>query len=178
MFKKPIRTNKNNKPLGEKGFTLVELLISVALLAISVGISSDIIVSLVRTFGKTQVLNDTEQTVNFVFLKMQNDLKNSITAETTPDGNTLTLTKQDYGETEYHVTATAPPQLERDGIPLIDTDSAIGGVTIACAGDCFEVVTTDPFSVKINLTFSQTSGAGIFDTTVSIEDTFVVRGSY
>ena len=45
----------------QKGFTLVELLIVVSIIIIVVGVTGDIILSLVRSYSKTQITNEIEQ---------------------------------------------------------------------------------------------------------------------
>jgi prepilin-type N-terminal cleavage/methylation domain-containing protein len=172
----------------EKGFTLIELLLSISLLAISVGISSDIIVTLVRTYGKAQVFNDTEQAANFVFQKIQNDIKNSVDVAVLDPGigKSLILYKKEGSTVTYTVTTPASPalpQIERrintgNAVPLLDITSVIGGISLSCSGVCFEVINSNPATVGVNFTFSQSSGAGIFNTSVSMEDAFVVRGTY
>jgi prepilin-type N-terminal cleavage/methylation domain-containing protein len=176
-----MKNRKDTKNLAESaGFTLIELLLSISLLAISIGISSDIIVTLVRTYTKAQVYNDTEQVVNFVFLKLQNDLKSS-TSAAIPSGNTLVLSRRDGQTITYTVVAGTPPQLTRNSIPLMDTSSPVGNVEISCTGGfgaCFTLLSNDPVTIQVNMNFSQAGGVGIFGSEVSLEDTFVVRGSY
>ena len=178
-----INTNKSKcSKFSDRGFTLVELLLSISLLAISIGISSDIIVTLVRTYGKAQVYNDTEQVVNFVFLKMQNDLKSSSSARVEDD--ILYLSRATGNEIAYSVISydgASSSQLYRNGVPMLDTTSSVGNVEISCvgvAGACFEVITDSPTTIKVSLGFSQSTGAGIFSTSLSLEDAFVVRGTY
>lgn len=62
---------------GSAGFTLVELLLVVSLLAISAGVTSDIIITLVRSYNKSQVSNEIEQQANFVGLKIEKELRNA-----------------------------------------------------------------------------------------------------
>ena len=191
MIKK-LRKNKHVQRFGLSnnkkalGFTLIELLLSVTLLAVSIGISSDIIITLVRTFARTQISNDVEQTVNFVFLKMQNDLKKSVgLARTSGATETLVLTQKSGTLITYtfvHPTASTPNAVfRRNGADLIDTAPVTGGVNISCPGsNCFEIVNNKPATIEINMSFSSANApaGSIFNTTVSIQDTFVVRGSY
>ncbi len=165
-----------SKKTSDVGFTLIELLISVSLLAIAMGIASDLIITLVRTYTKTQAFNDIEQTVNFVFLKLQNDLKSSNSATITPGGD-LVLSRN--GQTIiYSLSDDDPPQLLRNDTPLLNTSSGIGDVHVRCIDNCFELLSTNPTTVKVSMEFYQGSGLGLFDHSVSLEDAFVVRGTY
>ncbi len=164
------------KTTSDVGFTLIELLISVSLLAIAMGIASDLIITLVRTYTKTQAFNEVEQTVNFVFLKLQNDLKSANSATVTSVG-ALVLSRD--GQTiTYSISDDDPPQLLRNDIPLLDTSSGIGDVHVRCVDSCFELLSTNPTAVKVSMEFYQGSGSGLFDHSVSLEDAFVVRGTY
>jgi len=173
-----MRFSLSNKNKDVQGFTLIELLLSISLLAISVGISSDIIVTLVRTYSKAQIFNDTEISANFVFQKLQNDIKSAVSASVDPSGRQLSLTLKNGSTIVYEAQFNNPPQLVRNSIPLLDTSSVVGGVRLSCTGNCFEIVNATPATVQINLTFSQASGAGIFNTSVTLKDAFVVRGAY
>ena len=157
------------------GFTLIELLISVSLLAIAMGIASDLIITLVRTYTKTQAFNDIEQTVNFVFLKLQNDIKSSNSASVDESGS-LILSRN--GETITYSVDSESVSLLRNAIPLLGVSSDLGDVHVRCAGDCFSILSNDPTTVKVSLEFYQGSGNGLFDHSVSLQDAFVVRGTY
>jgi len=74
IFKRKISRNYETQSLGG-GFTLIELLLSIALLTFVVGISSDTIITLVRTNTKAQGANEVESVANFLSLKLQNDIK-------------------------------------------------------------------------------------------------------
>ena len=91
---------KNN----QSGFTLIEMLIVVVILAIVVGMTSDMLMSLIRSNTKTQVINELEQQANFVPSKrsllskevlrvdIANDIKAVITRADTPKA-AITSTK-------------------------------------------------------------------------------------
>ncbi len=173
---------------NNKGFTLIELLLSVALLALVIGMSTDIIMTLVRTNTKTQVVNEVEQVTNFLSLKLQNDIKNSLFAEISPGGTILTLTKVNGDEIIYTVdSATGQITWNLTGsglgdLRLTDVDGN-KGVMVSCisGSQCFEIEGGGhlPTRVKTNLEFSQRNLAGtIFDSSVYLDDTFTLRGSY
>mgnify|MGYP006292581975 CR=1 FL=1 len=180
---------KTFKNLNQKnrGFTLVELLISVSLLALVVGLSSDIIISLVRTNTKTQVANEVEQESNFIMLKLQNEIKNAVDVE--GGGNSITIYKKDGSSVIYSAGFGNPPTLSWDTstdaptgpMPLTDVDSN-KGVSITCPGTCFTLGGggLNPTMVSVNFKLEQTQTADnpIFRAETIIEDTFIVRGTY
>ncbi|MBD3366427.1 prepilin-type N-terminal cleavage/methylation domain-containing protein [candidate division WWE3 bacterium] len=180
--------SKNKKQTkNTKGFTLVELLVSVALLSVVIGLSTDIIITLVRTNTRTQAANEVEQITNFIFLKLQNDIKNSVSAQATGNNRTLRLTKRNGYRITYQVDNTTAPTSftwqDQTGSPvsLLDVD-AERGVAVECAGSCFQVTSAAgvPDRVDVNLHIFQVNApvGSIFAAEDYISDTFTVRGSY
>ncbi len=86
---RPIGLIRSKEVLQNKGFTLMEVVIAVSLLAIVSVVSVSIVANLLRSSVKSQSAIDVEQTSNFVLLKLKNDVakahKISVTA------NTLTI---------------------------------------------------------------------------------------
>lgn len=173
--------SKRKNTSGAKGFTLIELLLSVGLLALTIGLAADIIVTLVRTNGKVQVFNEVEQEANYIFLRLQRDIREALSAEVV-DSNTLRITPK-VGEKYTYVaipaTATSPATFTRGGYDLTDTVSNRGSVVIECNGSCFTQVGTSPTAIQINLTIRQRNAASnIFSSSVTLSDIFTVRASY
>lgn len=167
-----------------KGFTLVELLLVVALLTISVGITGDILLTLVRSFSKTQVLTEIEQQSNFVSLKLEKELKSasSVSAPDSDDyGSTLTFEGAN-GTVSYSL---AGGILSRNGVALTSNENP-GGVVVTCscpdgADACFvREGTGNPEIISFCLTFTQaqTGAAAAFTGEVEVEKTVVLRRSY
>ena len=69
-MKRKFDMNMNIKK-NQGGFTLVEMLLVVFLLALTMGLTSDMLLSLIRSNTKTQVINEIEQQANFVSLKIE-----------------------------------------------------------------------------------------------------------
>ena len=80
---------------NQNGFTLVEVLISIALLTISAGVASDIILTLVQSYNKTQIQNELEANGNFVLQKIERELQNAVDFEVSDSGKTLTIQKNE-----------------------------------------------------------------------------------
>jgi prepilin-type N-terminal cleavage/methylation domain-containing protein len=184
---------------AKAGFTLIELLLVVGLLAISVGVTSDILLSLVRSYTKTQVTSEIEQQSNFVSLKLKKELRNS-TAITFPeaDGSDLLVFQKvtDTGAVTviYAVTGGILYRSEDNFDPIAHTngsefvssvgDDAIpltgGLLNVSCSGSCFELGTTSsPQYLTLSLVFTQGGGgSAAFSGDVRVEDTVVLRNSY
>jgi prepilin-type N-terminal cleavage/methylation domain-containing protein len=177
---------------NQQGFTLIEMIIVVVLLAITVGMTSDILMSLVRSNTKTQVLNEIEQQANFVSLKLEKELRDAIDADVTEGGTKLEFTRRDGESVTYHfqdpagdigiverVVGDLNPPIN-PYIPITSSDSP-GGVDVSCLTDgCFVLEGTNPKIVKINLQFSQAqTGAGAtYSGSAKIESSIIIRSTY
>ena len=166
----------------QKGFTLIEMLVVVALLAITVGVTSDILISLVRTNTKTQVLNEIEQQANFVSLKIEKELRDArlVTApvEGTP-GNTLTFQTKDGVDVTYTLDGNSIRRTIGGVTNILTSNSSPGGVSVNCSGGCFSV-DGSPQVVKIDMTFNQAQDeAGVsYSGSAKIQSSIVIRSTY
>ena len=167
---------------NQKGFTLIEMLLVVLLLALTVGLTGDMLLSLIRSNTKIQVMNEIEQQANFVTLKLEKELRDAMTASTSSDNNSLTIRLRSNTNVIYRLNS-AVLQRSVDGgnnyVPLTSNASP-GGVAVSCNPTCFEIIGTDPQVVKTNLIFDQAqTGAGnTYKGQVKIESSIVIRSSY
>ena len=162
-----------------KGFTLIELIIVIAILAITLTVTSDILISLVRSNNKTRVQNELEQQSNFVALKLEKELRdagNIINA----GSDELTFTNENGDEITYLLTGS-PSYLQREGVP-ITSPHVPGGVSVTCPSGCFEVLGISPQRVNISLLFEPVSSGGVLGTSfsgqVEVNTTVVLRNTY
>lgn len=171
----------------QQGFTLIEMIIVVVLLAVTVGMTSDILMTLIRSNTKTQVLNEIEQQANFVSLKIEKELRDAVSVDfynpnalsfTTRDGTHVTYKCNNNAEggTVGNITRSVDGG---DPYPVTSGNSP-GGVDVVCSSDCFSIVSTNPEVVKIKMEFKQAQqGAGLsYSGSAVIDSSIVIRSSY
>lgn len=184
---------KNKIFKDNSGFTLIELLLVVGLLALSVGVAGDIIVTLIRSYNKTQITNEIEQNGNFVMNKLENELRSS---QTVTDPTTLNLgqTSLTFERDVAGTTATITYELQNgklyrtydDGTSsttaILTNDDSVKGVTVTCpANSCFTLIKRDPDVVLVNFNLQNVGSTGVakpFTGSMDISSTIVLRGSY
>ncbi len=172
--------------MNQKGFTLIELVLVIALIIITVGISTDIIISLVSSYNKSQITNQIEQTANFVFMKMEKELRNAASVDPLPPAGSKTLVFRDTNNNVITYALGTDGILRRNTVPLSSTGSTtgVGGITISCLGGggaCFSNIGTGSVDViKIQLVFEQASSSNrkAYTGSVKIDSAVVVRSSY
>ncbi len=168
------------KPLG---FTLIELLLVIALLGITVGLTTDILLSLTRSYGKTQILSDVEQSANFATQKLEKELRRATSVSVI--SNVATIRFSDGGCSMYRIQTNELQRLTSANCILLSsyeglTKNVTGGVAVACSGTCFTVTGTSPQIFTYSLVFSQPSSVtGInFSAQVTSKNTIVIRNTY
>jgi len=177
--------------MKNKGFSLIELIIVIALLGLSVGVTSDILLSVTSSYNKTQVMNEIEQQANFVSLRLTKELREATSivepSSVNVPGNTLTFLA---GSTEVsYYLDTSDSGLYRktvdlvgnSAVSLLTVTTGVEGVILECPGtnkdECFNLVEDNPAIVTYSFTFRKPTGSRI-DATYLLEDTFVIRGTY
>jgi len=184
MRRGPIKKIKNNI---QKGFTLIELMLVVVLIAVSVGVTNDILMSLVRSNNKTQVMTEIEQQSNFVSSKIERELRNARSVSTPlagAFGSSLVFETKDGTTIEYNVDTTSGLIKRKVNIGVltnITSNNNPGGVVAACGSpSCFSVSGFNPQIVNVSIKFSQAQpGAGSsYSGQTTIQSTVVVRNTY
>jgi len=175
------------------GFTLIELLIVVALVIISAGVTSDIILTLVKSYNKTRISNEIEQNGNFLILRLERELRDAINIDTTQSSPTkLVFTIVNSAGTQdtvtYEVknvsgvgsvvrsTGSSPTEV------LLTNNSSPEGVAVEVGDNSnpnFKLIGNSPTVVKLNFKMYQVGSTGTqFTGQTTIKDTIVVRGTY
>lgn len=172
------------------GFTLIELLLVITLVAISVGVTSDVLMSLLRSYNKTTSINEIEQQSNFIGLKLEKELRNAtnVSVPSVSSGNQMSF--EYNGSTVYYNVANS--NLYRSVSPAtwstLATDALVatpavnvtsGGVNLECDGACFSLTGATPQIVGISMIFKESSAGGIsFKGEVHVKNTIVIRNTY
>lgn len=173
---------KTKKTKFSQAFTLLELVVVIGLLAVAFGVTSDILISLVRSQSKTQTFVSLEQQANFVSLKIEKDLRNAV--DVALNGSTLQITKKNAtNPVEYRLNGNVVERRDNnvDWYALTDNVSP-GAVAVSCipSKPCFSVSAGDPKVTTISIRFSALTSNNIVVNTgnIDINDTIVVRSTY
>lgn len=176
-----------------KGFTLIELIVVVSLLSIAVGLTGDTLITIIRSFNKTTVKNEIEQSANFVSQKLIKELRNAqaVTqldpADPTPlqQGdyhNELTFTDADDNQITYSIISGIVYRDGGSGDEALTENNPPYGVNVTCGSGnaCFTMVESSPQVIRISINMSQSGSPAskLFEGSISIEDTIVIRDTY
>lgn len=177
-------TQKNNK-----GFTLVELLVVIGLLGISIGVTNDILTSLVRSYSKTQVKNELEQQANFLGLKLERGIRSASGIVQSGNTNIIRLNKSDGSWVEYSfdsANSIMNMKFSDDSSTTfpVTSKTGTGGVRVTCdnfSSNCFYVVTNSAGvqTVSMYIKFDPATGSGTsFAGSAVISNTITIRNTY
>ena len=178
IFMKITRRLTNNK-----AFTLIELLVVVTLTALAVGITGDILVSVTKSYNRTQVMNEVEQQANFVSSKLNRELRDAYSVESTNSNEIVVRTKNGVDNVKYYLNSSDSRFYRQVGtgtaVPLTSPLTKIEGVRVKCGnGGCFSINNNPPpYIVTYSLIFDKGDTATI-KSTININDTVVLRGTY
>jgi prepilin-type N-terminal cleavage/methylation domain-containing protein len=150
-----------------KGFTLVELLITLGVLSIIMIVSSEFLINLVNTSVKIQSKNEVEQNYNFIVTKITKMLQDSTSVSMDGENITFVLNSKNYS---LQLNATA--------------DLLLNGSQISSAKiiefpnqNIFKIVNQDP--VQVNLNFQIIKDAGTkYESSQKVERIITLRRSY
>ena len=172
-----------NQVNNQKGFTLIEMLLVVLLLALTVGLTSDMLLSLIRSNTKTQVINEIEQQANFVTLKLEKELRDAIDANI--DDSSLVITLRSNSQVTYQINENNVLQRKlgsAGSFVNLTSSSSPGGVRVTCVdlSPCFDVTDSNPKTVVTRLLFrqAQVEAGPTYSGDVKIESTITIRGDY
>ena len=168
-----------------KGFTLIELLLVITLVSISIGVTSDVLLSLIKSYNKTSAINEIEQQANFIGVKLEKELRNA-TNVSSPTSNRLSF--EYNGGTVYYNVANSNLYRSTTTWSTANTDALVatptingtaGGVNLECDAGCFSLTGSTPQIVGISMVFKESGAGGVsFKGEIHIKNTIVIRNTY
>ena len=175
-----LSTNTTAQNNSQKGFTLLELVIVIGLMALTVGVTGDILLSLVRSYTTTQIETELEQNANFVLLKLEKELRNAESVSEISDSS-LSFFIKDANNSEvkvvYSVTnGVVTRQVGAGSLDTLTNTSNSNGVLVNCSPCFSRVGSAPPDIIKISMEFDTKSSN--INAPVTVENTIIVRKSY
>ena len=179
-------------PNKNKGFTLVELLISIGLVFIIGTIGTSIIVSILRSYNKAHIINEIEQNGNYVLSLMESQIRNAGSVEcggggagdclkvdvTSQEGDVLSFEMKDEGASPDTIGVV------RKDTEIITNDDLTNGVDVVIdSGTPADAshFSVDDNKIKIVLKLQQAPNAPgrvDYQAETTLQTTVVVRGGY
>ncbi len=170
------------------GFTLIEILIVIAMMAVLTGVGADLFINSLKAYQKSQIMNQLSQNGNYAMTTILNTARDakSISVEDTSkliitdssqttitftigsitvEGKTVGVIKKKVGETEE----------------IITNSNATTGVNIVTAGSSFALSAGTPQTLTVTLKISQAPNTPInraYDTTTTLTNSVIIRGEY
>ncbi len=154
-----------------KGFTLMEVVIAVGLLATVSVVSVSIVANLLRSTVKSQAGVDIEQTSNFVLLKIKNDLGKAVSVTVSADtleleidqGPSLGIVRYSILSSSGCVSTRVNGCIKRNNTYLTDSTDSASAVSVEPTESGFFVVNNavgEPIAVNIVMKFKKPSISG------------------
>jgi len=173
------------------GFTLIEILIVIALMAVLTGVGADLFVNSLKAYQKSQIMNQLSQNGNYTMSTILNIARNAKEVIITDNGKTLEIKEQSSTSTYFKIKAS--PQDQRVGIitkkvgegteETITNSNPSSGIDIDTGASSFEVTGGDgtPQTLTVTLRISQAPDTPInraYETSITLTNSVIIRGEY
>lgn len=155
---------------GSRGFTIIELLVVIMVLAVVGSIVVAILVSTLRGTGKINTLTDVRQSSDYVISIMGRMIRNSQSIVSCQD-NAISIVNPDKGTTQFACKTAAgglPATIASNSATLFPTSVAISNCTISCplSTSSFRTVTISFTASPVNVGSSDQKVSIPFETTI------------
>lgn len=144
----------------KRGYTLIELLVSIGIISIVAAIGVDIFLNITRSYNKANIITQIEQNGNLALSQMSYEIRNARSVSpTSGTTSTLSLVNQDGQDVVFSFvpqTGSANGYVARNSIPLTDNSYSNGVNVIQLS---FTVTGVNPLVVSITLALAQPLGA-------------------
>ncbi|MDP2874214.1 MAG: type II secretion system protein [bacterium] len=170
-----------------RGFTLIEILIVIALMAVLTGAGADLFVNSLKAYQKSQIMNQLSQNGNYVMSTVLNTARSadeiSIDEET---HSVLTITDEDV-QTVFRIKAGAQSvgvitkQVGGGTEETITNLSPTSGVDVVPGDSRFDVTTNPPQTLTVTLKIRQAPNTPLnraYETAITLTNSVIIRGEY
>ncbi len=111
------------KKINNYGVTLIELLVTISLIGILVGVSGDLLFTIFRSFNKASTIVNIQEEGNAIFNKIKTDAINANSVEIAETNTKLTIKNSNgVGDIIYKIT----PNVNGDGYGSLSRDDGTG----------------------------------------------------
>ena len=176
--------------MRNRGFTLVELLVSIGLVLIIGTIGTSVIASILRSYNKAHIINEIEQNGNYVLSLMESQIRNARSVAC-DDGSShclkVNVTPQEGGTFDFEIATVGTIGVVRKistATEVLTNDDLTTGVSVVITGTSESHFNVDGNKVKIVLKLTQapdspgTAGRVDYQAETTLQTTVVVRGGY
>jgi len=157
-----------------KGFTLIEILVVIGILAIVALIGTNMFFTILKGSAKTRILAEVKQNGNYALNVMERMIRNGkITSSCGPNMSSIKILSADGEETEF---ACEADKISSNSASL--TSSKVKPVSGTCDFDCYEGeegVSPDEVIIKFDLTQAETAARLEEQATVSFQTSVTLR---
>ncbi len=156
------------------GFSLVEVLVVLAVFAILGIVMSQSLLLILRNSRKSDTSNKVRESLDFAIASMERQLHNAIDVSPCPNANTATITVMDQGRQTYSFACTnigPAGYIASASARMTSTDISI----VACSFVCSPASASVPTSVTIDIAAQDANAVGPENTKVMDSTTVYLR---
>ncbi len=174
--------------INKKGFTLLEVLVTTAIIGVLFVVSSSIFINTIRSANKANITNEAKENSSLLIESLQRDVRNSTGASVTlaglpgPTGDTLTITTASGSSITWicsAATSTDNGYITREALTVTNRDP-VNGVSVVDCSNFFTVTAGANYLLTIDFGFTQgkgvTGGSQDIQTLVSHKVSISARG--
>ena len=138
--------------LENKGFSLVEVLLTIALVGVIMGTGTTLFLSIIRSSTKARVLTEVKQNGNYAMNLMDRQIRNARTVELV-GGDELVVRFLGGGQTVFLCDGT-DGLIKQDGVSLVAEN-----LTVTDCSSVFAVIGSTPPVVSVVFTLAQNTAS-------------------
>lgn len=169
-----------------RGFTLIEILIVIALMAVLTGVGADLFINSLKAYQKSQIMNQLSQNGNYVMSTILNTARNADEILVNDTHSVLTITDEGV-DTVFTIKAgvqsvgVVTKKVGGGNEETITNLSPTSGVDVVLGDSRFDVTTDPPQTLTVTLKIRQAPNTPLnraYETAVTLTNSVIIRGEY